>query len=339
MKFRFSVVMPVHNREKYLRQAVDSVLAQTFTNYEFIAVDDGSTDTSLEILNSYGSRIKVVRQANQGPEVARNTGAALAQGEYLVMVDSDDVLLPQGLATYDRVARAFNSPPVILGSLLEFRDGQEIHPESVPSHPVKVHRYKDYLSKDSSFGVSVGGIVIRKSVFDEVGGFRNSTPQTFHVEDANLVLKVGTYGPFIVMRSPHTYMYRQHGDNSVRNPQAIVNGWFDILRRERRGEYPGGWARVLDRYAAIGGGCWFCAKRFCWKQGHRTLALQMVWKSAPMVCAAIWKKALRYFLNPARPILLRPESPLEVSASTTSLASAFKEGPDAVHHDLEEMKH
>jgi cellulose synthase/poly-beta-1,6-N-acetylglucosamine synthase-like glycosyltransferase len=64
LKFRFSVVMPVHNRGKYLRQTIDSVLSQTFTHYELITIDDGSTDESPEILSSYGSRLKVVRQAN-----------------------------------------------------------------------------------------------------------------------------------------------------------------------------------------------------------------------------------------------------------------------------------
>ena len=111
MKFRFSVVMPVYNRAKYLRQAIDSVLSQTFTDYELIAVDDGSTDDSPEILKSYGNRITVVRQPNQGPEVARNTGAALAQGEYLAFLDSDDIFSPHVLETYDRIIRAFDSPP------------------------------------------------------------------------------------------------------------------------------------------------------------------------------------------------------------------------------------
>jgi glycosyltransferase involved in cell wall biosynthesis len=67
MNFRFSVVIPVYNRAKFLRQAIDSVLSQTFTDYEVIAVDDGSTDESLEILKSYGSRIKIIQQKNQWP--------------------------------------------------------------------------------------------------------------------------------------------------------------------------------------------------------------------------------------------------------------------------------
>ena len=94
MNPRFSVLMPAYNREKYVSQAIDSVLSQVFTDYELFVIDDGSTDKTLRVLESYRTRIKVLRQANQGPEVARNKAAALARGEYLVLLDSDDVFLP-----------------------------------------------------------------------------------------------------------------------------------------------------------------------------------------------------------------------------------------------------
>jgi glycosyltransferase EpsH len=103
--------MPVYNREKYVREAIDSVLSQTFTAFELFAIDDGSTDGSTEILKSYGSRIKLIQQCNHGPEVARNKAAALAQGEYLSFFDSDDFLFPNALAIYDRIIREFDSHP------------------------------------------------------------------------------------------------------------------------------------------------------------------------------------------------------------------------------------
>jgi glycosyltransferase involved in cell wall biosynthesis len=101
MNIRFSVLMPAYNREKYVGQAIDSVLSQGFKDFELFVIDDGSTDKTLQVLESYGARIKLLRQNNQGPEVARNKAAALAQGEHLVLLDSDDLLLPGALATYD----------------------------------------------------------------------------------------------------------------------------------------------------------------------------------------------------------------------------------------------
>src|SRR5665213_2273603 len=121
---RFSILMPVYNREKYVCQAIDSVLAQTFTSYELIVVDDGSTDGTPELLKSYGNRIQLIRQQNRGPEVARNTGAAVAQGEYVALLDDDDFLSPTALDTYDRVIRTFDSPPVIIGAAAFYRDGE-----------------------------------------------------------------------------------------------------------------------------------------------------------------------------------------------------------------------
>lgn len=92
---KVSVIMPVYNVEKYLKQCLDSVITQTYTNVEVICVDDGSTDHSLDILRFYekkDSRIKVLTQENQGPSVARNRALDVATGKYISFVDSDDFL-------------------------------------------------------------------------------------------------------------------------------------------------------------------------------------------------------------------------------------------------------
>jgi glycosyltransferase involved in cell wall biosynthesis len=253
MTVRFSILTPVFNRERYVREAIDSILSQAFTDYEVFVIDDGSTDQTPQRLESYGTRIKVIRQANRGAEVARNTAAAAAQGEYLALLDSDDLFLPGALATYDRVIRRFDSPPLIIGSMLHFRDGQPIAAETGASRPVEVLRYPDYLSKDISIGLYTSRIVIRKSVFDQVGGFRNSTPATSHLDDYNLILKVGTYGPCIFVQHPYTVAYRQHDTNMIRNLRAVADGALVLARSEREGQYPGGRRRLWDRYACIGG--------------------------------------------------------------------------------------
>jgi hypothetical protein len=97
-----SVVMPVHNGERFLAAAIDSILAQTFTDFELIAVDDGSVDGSAAILESYAARdarVRVARHAsNQGAAAARNHGCRLARGRYIAVMDADDVSLPGRLA-------------------------------------------------------------------------------------------------------------------------------------------------------------------------------------------------------------------------------------------------
>jgi len=90
---KVSVIIPVYNREKYLKQCLDSVINQTLQNIEIICINDGSTDKSLEILNEYrkkDGRIKIIDQKNQGAGLARNNGLKIAKGEYIGFVDSDD---------------------------------------------------------------------------------------------------------------------------------------------------------------------------------------------------------------------------------------------------------
>src|ERR1700720_3756179 len=164
VKHRFSVLMPVYNREKYVGQAIDSVLAQTFKDYEIFAIDDGSTDLSAAVLVSYGTRIKLLQQPNQGPEVARNKAAALAQGEYLVFFDSDDYLFPFALETLDKVISSFGMPTLLMGSMERFQEGEENPPEAPTDRTIRVIKYPDYLSKTRPVGTM--GIVVRKSECD-----------------------------------------------------------------------------------------------------------------------------------------------------------------------------
>lgn len=91
----FSIIIPVYNSEKYLKRCINSILAQTFQNFELIAVDDGSSDSSPEILKAYSdsdSRIKVIRKNNQGVSSARNIGINSAKGDYIIFVDADDYI-------------------------------------------------------------------------------------------------------------------------------------------------------------------------------------------------------------------------------------------------------
>lgn len=96
-RLKISVIVPVFNSEKYVGRCIDSIIAQTYSNWEAILVDDGSKDNSLSILHKYEKnehRIKVIHQANSGPGIARNTGIKKATGDYIVFVDSDDVIKP-----------------------------------------------------------------------------------------------------------------------------------------------------------------------------------------------------------------------------------------------------
>ena len=107
-----SIIIPVYNAEKYLRRCIESVLSQSFTDFELILVDDGSRDFSPHICDDYAqkdSRVKVIHKANGGVIAARNDGLDIAKGEYVTFIDSDDWVERESLSTisnyrdYDRV--------------------------------------------------------------------------------------------------------------------------------------------------------------------------------------------------------------------------------------------
>ncbi|MCK5508758.1 MAG: glycosyltransferase family 2 protein, partial [Desulfobacterales bacterium] len=93
-----SVIIPTYNRGWILKETLNSVLAQDFTNFELIVVDDGSTDNTQDILNSYKENIIVLQQNNKGVSAARNMGITSASGRFIAFLDSDDLWLPKKLS-------------------------------------------------------------------------------------------------------------------------------------------------------------------------------------------------------------------------------------------------
>lgn len=119
-----SVVIPVYNVEKYLKQCLDSVVNQTFNDIEIICIDDGSSDSSLDILNEYAKkddRFKILTQENKGPSYTRNRGIDTAQGKYLYFMDSDDYIEPESLEELYNIAES-NSTDCIIFKMINFDD-------------------------------------------------------------------------------------------------------------------------------------------------------------------------------------------------------------------------
>lgn len=130
-----SVIVPVYNAEQYLAKCIESILAQTYSNFELLLVDDGSKDGSLDCCNNYAkqdNRIKAFTHANSGVSATRNRGIELAQGEYITFVDSDDWIRPDYLQVlYDALQPDLGCGLVIAG--LERCYAVEIVPVEIPT--------------------------------------------------------------------------------------------------------------------------------------------------------------------------------------------------------------
>ncbi|WP_368655329.1 glycosyltransferase family 2 protein [Castellaniella ginsengisoli] len=166
----FSVVMPVYNREAYLEEAMRSVLSQGFDDFELIISDDGSTDKSLQIAESFDDpRIRILRGHHGGGASARNRGLAAARGEFIVWIDSDDIQESGALATLRKAIHDTPDADVFYGDLIAFDDGD----------PAKTARtnYPDYFNQDIVPGLFRGnmlpnpGTAVRKALYDQYGDY------------------------------------------------------------------------------------------------------------------------------------------------------------------------
>ena len=170
----FTVIIPVYNVEAYLRDCLDSVIAQTFGDWEAVCVDDGSTDRSAEILAEYAvkePRFKVVSQPNGGLSAARNTGLSAAQGEYVLFLDSDDWLEPNAMET---IAQALSDEDMICFSGRRyFEETKTFHPtdqlvEKTYSSGMEYYNENALLHRDFAF-VCVVLRAYRRSFLSENG--------------------------------------------------------------------------------------------------------------------------------------------------------------------------
>lgn len=187
---KFSVIIPTYNRADYLRHALDSVLAQTYRDYEIIVADDGSTDNTQEFLRSYDPQIRYVYQDNQGPAAARNSACAIARGEILAFLDSDDTWTPNNL---ERQAAYWNAHPnlgMVEGFFETRMNGEKLLPNSAARKRAWISRrkkdsYEGWLSGNGDAQLSA--VTIRKIPFHELGGF---DPALRVCEDFDLILRI-----------------------------------------------------------------------------------------------------------------------------------------------------
>lgn len=186
-----SVVMPVYNGEKYLSEALDSVLSQTYSNWELIVVNDGSSDGSVDIIKKYvakDSRISLIEQENQGQSKARNVGAQRGNGKYLAFLDQDDRYWPTKLDKQVKYLNRKKYTGMVYSDLDRIDEGGGIFARNALSMWPSPHPKQtiiDCLAYDMF--IVPGSVLIRKEVFDSLGGF---DVRLSGYEDDDLFLRV-----------------------------------------------------------------------------------------------------------------------------------------------------
>jgi len=192
----FSIIIPTYNRAKLCLEAVQSVLGQTCESWELIIVDDGSTDDTKEVLKeTKDSRFQYVRQENTGPSAARNKGARLARGKYLAFLDSDDLWLPEKLATQKEFFLQNPSFRICQTEEIWMRKGKRIYPKK--KHKKEAgHIFERALELCL---VSPSAVAMEKELFWSVGGFDENLPAA---EDYDLWLRILCKHPIGLVKEP-----------------------------------------------------------------------------------------------------------------------------------------
>lgn len=213
---KVSVVMPCYNNAAYVRQAVDSVLQQDYPNIELIVVDDGSKDNSLEVLASYGDRIRVIVQPNQGPAAARNNGIRHATGDYIAFLDSDDLWLPGKLSAQ---LEFLQKNPDFIACFCSWSvwDGKSTIDIPAPTAAERGQLQQNrsgwlYLPLLKESVITTISVVIRRKTVEEVGFFN----QEYTVgEDHDYWLRLSRCGKIAKLKQIYA-LYRQ-------NPHSTTN--------------------------------------------------------------------------------------------------------------------
>jgi len=228
-----SVIIPTYNKSQYLREAIKSVLNQTYKNIEVIVVDDGSTDNTKEIVESFNdSRIIYIFQENKGPAIARNTGIKKAQGEYIAFLDSDDLWLKEKLEKQVDFMEK-NSEIGLLGTgCYEVTDKGKIIGKKI--FPIKNKILQKDLIKYNSFIQS--SVMIRKEVFDKVGLYDKSFRES---EDYELWLRIaGNYKVRNLAEALTIKRYYREGLSPAKDKKQL----YFVLEAKKaaicRGQYP-----------------------------------------------------------------------------------------------------
>jgi len=209
-----TVVIPTYNRATFLKDAIDSVLAQTFLDFELIVVDDGSTDDTPKLLSSYNNKVRVITQTNQGPSAARNRGIEAAKGKWIAFLDSDDVWKPDKLKKQVRFITDHPDTKICQTEEVWIRNGKRVNPRK--KH--EMHSGWIYEKCLPLCIVSPSSVMIHQDVFEKVGLFDETMPAC---EDYDLWLRIAPHYPIFLIREQLIVKQGGHADQQSRAVESL----------------------------------------------------------------------------------------------------------------------
>lgn len=225
-----SVIIPVYNREKTIERAIDSVLSQTYTNFEIIIVDDNSTDNTMSLVSRYENNEPRIRHVqhnkNKGAQAARNTGIKMAKGEWIAFLDSDDEWLPQKLELQLSLA-------VIMGTSIVHCECYVKNPNDVQQKRFGVPKlsgniYIDLLKKP---GPMFQGLLVKKECFEHIN-YLDETIVSYQEWETSI--RLAEFYPFAYVEKPQFIYHYHEGETISKDERRAIEGWSQIVKKHHK---------------------------------------------------------------------------------------------------------
>lgn len=211
-----SVIIPVYNGERYLADAIESVLAQTYRPIQLVVVDDGSEDGTAEIARSF-REVKYIYQANQGHAAAMNAGIRAARGEFVAFLDADDLWTPNKLSVQIDYLHKHPHVGCVIAKMQNF-----VEPGTEP--PSRITRD---LALTEYAALQVGALVARRTVLEQIGAFDTTYD---HAKDVDWFVRAREAG-IIMAILPEILLHRRlHGANRSYHTQARTLEFMRVLK-------------------------------------------------------------------------------------------------------------
>ena len=237
-----SIIMPVYNRAKSARRAINSLAIFGNSSCELIIVDDGSSDGSAEAAREATAGmdpalVRVLEQKNAGPGAARNTGANVARGTYLAFIDSDDLWYPW---TVEAIASVIenHSPALAFLRTVDYEAGRT--PPTLEHAKIETNLFPGFLEaviSEPSIRFGSGNLVVRRALFSEIGGF---TVEVRCAEDTDLFMRLADRGVCVLATAPVLVAIEtDRGDNLTGGTDRVIDGVNYVISRDASGAYLG----------------------------------------------------------------------------------------------------
>lgn len=246
-----TVIMTAFNAESFIGQAIDSVLNQTYKDFDFIIVNDGSTDRTIEIIKEFeliDKRIIIIDHANIGMGASLNQAIEISRNEIIFRMDADDLMMPNRIE--EQLNFMNSNPEIVVLSCLAYYIGEKNNVIGKTFSDLKVTAdSKRYYSSNEVIGLLHPGVVFRKSIILEIGGYRG---KFWPAEDIDLWNRLVEKGHIILTQQKILMKYRVHGGSTITSKFIESRKKYEWVRESmwnrRKGICEPTWDEFLNEF-------------------------------------------------------------------------------------------